>query len=39
MLMYDDGSIMGFREGLVVVGREDVRLVVVLTGSEAKIDD
>lgn len=38
MLVNDDGSIVGLREGLMVVWREDVRLVVVLSGSQAEID-
>jgi hypothetical protein len=39
MLVNNDGSIVGLWEGLMVVWREDVWLVVVLSGSETEIDD
>ena len=38
MLVYNDGAVVRFREGLVMVGREDVGLVFVLAASEAEID-
>jgi hypothetical protein len=37
MLVDDDGVIVGLGEGLVVVRREDVRLVVMLSGSQAQV--
>lgn len=37
MLVYNDGAIVGFWEGLMMVRREDVRLVFVLAASQAEI--
>jgi len=38
MLVNDDSSIVSFRKRLMMIRREYVRLVVVLSGSKAKID-
>jgi hypothetical protein len=38
MLVNADGPVVGFGEGLVVVGGPDVRLVVVLFACEAQVD-
>jgi hypothetical protein len=37
--MYDDGPIVGLGKRLVVIWREDVSLVVVLSCSETEVDD
>lgn len=39
MFVDDDGAIVGLWEGLVMVRREDVWLVVVFSGSKAEVDN